>query len=356
MKRTLLSLLICALVIGIGASLVAVALALRNSRSQAVEKPPEKIPNVKVQILKTATLEDSLMLTGTVEPWEDLTLSAEIPGKIEWQGADEGDTVKAGQGLFKIDTSTVQAAVDQATAQHKLTIQEYERQERLSKGGMSTPQARDRALADRDVAAANVRAAEVRLAKSAVKSPIDAVVDRIRKKKDEFVDNGTPLVRLVQIHKVKVVVGIPERDVTFFAVGNPVNVAFDALPGKAVTGRIHRIGTTAEMATHTFTTEIELDNRERDLKPGMVARASLVRKAFPEAIAVPVFSVISLENQRFVFVEDGGIARVRPVEVGILRGSFVQVTGGLSAGERLIVVGQRDARDGAPVKVQEVLE
>ncbi|MBI5095890.1 MAG: efflux RND transporter periplasmic adaptor subunit [Candidatus Hydrogenedentes bacterium] len=356
MKKALISLLICVVIAGIGAAIVAFAIGAKTAGSEAVGKSPDKTPNVKVQVIKTITLDDSIALIGSVVPWESVVVSAELGGKIELQGIEEGDLVKSGQEIFRIDTDMVQSAREQAAARNKLAAQEFERQQRLTKGGMSTPQARDRAEAERDVAAADLRAAHIRVDKSVVTSPMNGVVDKVFKKKSEFVDVGMPMARIVQVHKVKVTIGIPERDIGYFAVGNPVTITADALPQKTFTGKIYRIGATAEEATHTFVTEVELDNADRLLKPGMVARAALSRKTFPNAVVVPIFSVISLEDRRFVFTEENGLAHIRPVQVGILQGSTVQVTQGLSAGDRLIVVGQRDARDGEPVRVQEVAE
>jgi membrane fusion protein (multidrug efflux system) len=88
----------------------------------------------------------------------------------------------------------------------------------------------------------------------------------------------------------------------------------------------------------------------------MIARSSLVRKSYPDAIAVPIFSILSMENQRYVMLEKDGIAWMRPIEVGVLQGNSVQVVKGLESGDRLIVAGQRDIQDGEPVKVVEVVQ
>jgi len=186
-----------------------------------------------------------------------------------------------------------------------------------------------------------------------VHAPFAGVVDRLLMEKGEFVDIGTALARLVQVHKVKVCVGIPERDIRHFASGDLVRVVFDALPDQEFEGRIHRIATTADMVTHTFDAEIELDNPEGHLKPGMMARASLMRNKHPDSIVIPIFASVLLDEDRYVFVVEDGKARLRKIKVGIVQGSSVQVTSGLSEGELLVVAGQYDARDGEPVQVTE---
>jgi membrane fusion protein (multidrug efflux system) len=154
---------------------------------------------------------------------------------------------------------------------------------------------------------------------------------------------------------VKVKAGLPERDVAAFAKDDSVKVRLDSLPGKEFDGRIYRVSPTAEPATLTFICEVEVDNPDGLLKPGMIARATFVRKSYPDSIVVPLFAILSMENQRLVMVESDGVAHARPIEVGVLQGNSVQVLNGLKAGDRLITVGQRDLQDGDPVKVIEVL-
>ena len=86
-----------------------------------------------------------------------------------------------------------------------------------------------------------------------------------------------------------------------------------------------------------------------------IARLVFVREAYPDSILVPIFSTLLVEDERCVFVEQDGHAQLRTVAVGIVQGSQVQITSGLSAGDRLIVTGQHDVRDGEPVNVHKVL-
>jgi len=358
MKKAVMTVVLCAVVVGLGYGATVVGAHLRGTPAKveaSVPATPAKGTSVKVQVLQPTTVEDRLVLTGGVEPWQDIMMSAETRGVIEWQGVEEGARIAAGQELVKIDTGLLRARLDQAKAAKRLADQELERIERLSKKRITTAQNLDTVRAQCDMAAADLRLVELQLEKSVVAAPVEAVVDTLFKEESEFVDVGTPLVRLVQVHKVKVQVGIPERDVPFFAEGNPVSVALDALQGRTFSGIIGRIGTTAEAATLTFVAEIEVDNADGAIKPGMIARATLVRKTFPNSVVAPIFSVLSVDNQRFVFVEQEGAAHVRPIEIGVILTDGVQVTRGLSPGDRLVVVGQRDLKEGEPVQVAEVL-
>ncbi len=346
------SLLCCALIIGAGVAVVYGAFLLSPADSKAETASPEsKAVNVRVQVVQPSVVEDVIPLTGRIEPWEHVTLSAETGGKVEWRAIEENQPVKQGDVLFRIDTTTLQTRYDQAAARQRLALQEVERLQHLQDKGASSPQSLDRAVTERDVAAADLSAMKIQLDKSVVKAPFDGVIDKLFKKQGEFVDTGMPLVTIIQVHKVKAVIGLPEYDSAHFALKDSVNITLDAFPEKTFDGVIHKISASADAITRTFTTEVMLDNEDGSLKPGMTVRARLVRQRFHDAIVVPIFSIISMENQRFVVVEEEGVARMRPIEVGVLEGSRVQVTKGLAAGEHLIVTGQREVRDGDKVNV-----
>lgn len=349
--RLIITFIVCAAIVACGAGTIMLLGAVAAKTPSAAEDEAVKPVNVQIATLKAVTVEDMVLLTGRLEPWENITVSAEVSGNVEWQGVDDGAVVKAGEELFRIDTIWYQATHTQAEAQALLAEQELARIEGLRKSGISSPQELDRAQTERKVANANVAAASTRLDKSVVRAAVSGIVDEVFVRAGEWADTGAPLARLVQTDRVKVIVGVPERDVPHFHAGDPVEVMLDAFHDETFPGKIHRIATTAERETRTFPIEIELSNEEGRLRPGMIARARMVRETYPNAIAVPIFSVLSMENQRFAAVEENGVARVRQIEVGVLQGDRVHVTKGLSAGERLIVVGHRDLRDGQPVAV-----
>jgi membrane fusion protein (multidrug efflux system) len=355
--RAVISILICLLIIGAGAGVTSLVLAARASNHDAAAKtqPAEIAKNIKISVVEPAEVEDRILLTGNILPWEDVTLSAEIAGSIHWQGVDEGDSVTKGQELLKIDISSVTAAHEQAKARLGLAAQELERISGLQRGGIASPQELDRVLTEQRVAEAELNSADTRLKKSLVTAPFEGTIDKLHKELDEWVDTGAPLIRLVQTRKVKAVIGIPERDIVHFKIGDTIALTAEAYPGREFVGSIYRIATTAESTTRTFITEIEVDNAEQLLKPGMIIRARLVRQSFPDALTMPIFAVLSVENQRFAAVEVDGRAEIRPIELGVLQDNHAHVKSGLNPGDHLIVVGQRDVRDGELVQVIEVV-
>jgi membrane fusion protein (multidrug efflux system) len=358
MKRLALSVFFSGVIIAVGALASVCGYHIRAQRlaDQSSKANQDQAVSVKIGIVKPSPMDDRLLLTGVAEPWEDILVSAEATGKIERQAVEEGAAVKAGDVIFHIDTSLIQAQMEQVQAQERLAVQELQRAQSMSTKGIATGQAMDKAKADRDVSAANLRLFQIRLEKSVAAAPLEGVIDKLFKKQNEFVDTGTPLFRLVQVHKLKIKVGIPEREIGCFVQGDKAAVTMDALAGKTFDGTIYKIAPTADPRTLTFPTEIEVANPENAARPGMISRVALVRKRYEEAISIPLFSVLPLDNQRFVFVENEGKARMRQIQTGVIQGNMVQVLSGLSAGDRLIVTGQRDLQDGDTVKVLETAD
>ena len=132
MKKSIITLVMCVVIIAVGIGIVIGVSKLRGEKTEA-PLAEEKLPNVAVQVLKAELVEDRIVLTGTAEPWETVTISAEISGKIEWQGIDDGDVVEKNAELIRIDTTSIKARMTQAKAEFKLTQQEYNRLQQLQK-------------------------------------------------------------------------------------------------------------------------------------------------------------------------------------------------------------------------------
>ena len=352
MKRSIPNLAVCIGIILAGTATTSAVVMARRA-PEKVEVESRKITNVTVQVLREKIVQDSFTVTGSLEPWKEVLLSAETSGKIECQEVEAGDRVEAGQELLKIDRASAEIRLKQARARYNLSLLELERMQQLQKGGLGTSQRMDQVQLDRDLAHADMQAREVEFRSSVVIAPFDGVVDDIYKEQEEFVSVGTPLLRLIQVHKVKMLVGIADQDILYFSVGDPVNVRVDAYKDRVFSGKIERIAGRADMSTHTFETEIELDNPERELKPGMIARATLVRTNYPNSITVPIFSIIREKNTSYVFVEEEGTAQMRSVTVGFYQGNFAQIMEGLEVGEHLIVAGHRNLRHNGLVRVRE---
>ena len=162
---------------------------------------------------------------------------------------------------------------------------------------------------------------------------------------------GDPVAEILEIDKVKAVVGIPESEVTAVRGLDSVTVRLQALQDREITGKVHYLSSSPETVARLFRLELAIDNPKGEILPGMFIRADIVKKTIPDALVVPFFSVISRNDEQYVFIEQDGIVAKRPVQLGIMEKWLVEISKGLKAGDKLLVEGHRDVEDGQKVKV-----
>ncbi|UZP66028.1 efflux RND transporter periplasmic adaptor subunit [Desulfovibrio mangrovi] len=313
---------------------------------------PEYVVNVKVETVVPVRMQDMLILPGETEALDDIKLAAERAGVVEWVGVTEGQMVKEGQQVVRINLSALQAALDRARANLKLAEEQLRRRRDLYARKVLSREELEQAENEQTVAQANLREAEVNLNYGITSSPVSGVVNKVYVDPGEYVGEGATVADIVNVSTLRVNFNVPEADVRFLAEGQKAEVRVDTYPGKAWIGTIDFVAWKADTATRTFQVRLVVDNREGKIRPGMIARASFVRRALADAVTAPLFCVQDKGGERIVFVEKDGVAQARTVELGVIEDDRVQVLKGLVPGDRLIIVGHTEVEDGTKVNVR----
>lgn len=307
--------------------------------------------NTVVMPLKLRTIRDSINLPGTVEAWTELNLKSEAHGTIAEVDVKEGDDVKTGQVLARIETNDYQIALNRAEAAYKLAISDFNRDKSVySKGIISQAQFETKET-NMILAGAEVANARLLLNRCYIKSPISGIISRLDAKKGLLLSIGDPVGQIVKIDKVKAVIGIPESDMPAVAPLTHVELTIKALGNLSVTGEKFFLSPVPDTLARIYKLELAVDNPDKNILPGMFIRANIVKKEVEDAVAIPFYSVISRGDEQFVFVEENGKAVKKNVSLGIMEQWMVEVTQGLVDGENLIVEGHRDVEDGQSIKV-----
>ncbi len=204
-----------------------------------------------------------------------------------------------------------------------------------------------RVLAQAEVA---VRQAEAVLAESVVRAPAGGVVAHRSVDPGDTVTQQARLLQVVQVDPAVVVLAIPERELQALRPGTAVEVTADALGERRFPGRVARTSPVVSAETRTADVRVEVPNPDGALRPGMTARVRVVLARRQGVVAVPVEAVVRSAAGSVVFVVEDGVARVRPVTLGLSDGVRVEVRSGLRPGERVVVAGQESLRDGTPVR------
>lgn len=315
----------------------------------------ETAQEVKTALVRTELPEqqdvvDVATFSADLEPQRRAVLAAEVAGTVERMEVERGEAVRQGQFLAAIDTRALEQRAAEAAALARQAAAQYARAQALFEKRSITKQQMLDAVTNRDVAEARLASAKLDLGKSRVLAPWAGRVAETRVEVGDYVTPGQPVVELVEVDRLKVVAPVPASDVPYLAVGRPVTLRVDALPGESFAGSIVRLGAELDPASRTLDVEAEIDNRDGRLRPGMLATMEVPRRTLSGALLVPLESVVDLGEQRALFIVRDGVAHRRIVELGPVLGERVVVAEGLEPGEPVIVEGEQRVAEGQPVE------
>lgn len=314
--------------------------------------------NVEVVEVTPVPFVETVRITGVVRANSDVVVSAEESGVVRRIFVDKGARVRAGQPVLKIDDSVLRPQLEQARAMAQLAEEVHQRRKRLwEEERVGSELAYLQARFEAEQARANHQVLHERLDRTTVRAPISGVLEDRMVEVGTMVSPGVPVLRIVDIDRVKIAAGVPERHAEAVRPGSQVRISFDALGGRVVEDRISFVATTVNEQSRTLPIEIELPNAGYAIKPEMIASLVVPLREEAEALVVPRDALLRVEGGFQVFVvEERGedtIVRARPVVLGPAQGNSVVVRSGVTTGDRLVVLGQQRLSDGDRVAVVE---
>mgnify|MGYP003338526861 FL=1 len=305
-------------------------------------------------------------VVGTLFAKDEATLSAEVEGKVERTRAEFGDRIEEGQELAQIDTSAYDALVRQqeanlakVTAQAANAASSLHRVQALSKDQVAAASDLDQAQASHDQARAEVKAAEATLAiarlnleKSRLKAPFDAAVSERIASAGDYVKIGSPLFRVVNDRRLKLVAQAPERYASLVAKEQLLSFTVDAFPGERFSGKVFLVSPSVNTASRAFQFGALVENGDRRLKANTFARGELLLEKGVPTTMVPLEAVLQSSGSSRVFLLDGLAARSRTVQVGRIERGMQEILSGVRPGDKVITSGHYRLVDGARVHVR----
>ncbi len=334
-------------------------IAEKNSLAEqkAAAPPPEQPPiNVVVYPVQPTTISDRINLPGVVEPWVHLNLLSKLNGTIEEVLVDEGDQVKKGDIIARIEADDYRIALAMAESSYSLAQSEYKRDAVMFKKGVVSSAELENRKNRLELTKSEVEQRALQLERCDIISPMDGVISDLTAKEGLLLNVADPVAEIVQIDKLKAVIGIPESDVAKVAQLESIDLTIKALDDKKVVGVKHFLSPLSDNAARIYDLELRVENQEKDILPGMFVRAAIVKEQIQDALAVPLYSVISRNNKHYVFVAEEGVARKKEVQLGYLEGWRVHIKKGLFPGAQVLVEGQRGVEDGQQISIVRSLE
>ncbi|NQT03230.1 MAG: efflux RND transporter periplasmic adaptor subunit, partial [Planctomycetes bacterium] len=291
--------------------------------------PPTEAAPVNVTVMPVIALPqlaDTFNLPAVIEPNRIVIVSAEFEGRIERIPPKEGDSVKSGDLLVQINADLIRPVFEMAQEQVKRDQIEFERMDNLVRDNATPQRDLDDARTKLAISKANLDEVRARLERTRIYSPTAGRLNDIIVEEGEYVQVGTQVAEVVDNDTVKVVVGVPERDISFFSIGQKAEV-FVNVKGNdtSMAGEISFISELADLQTRSTRVEISLDNKKRLLRSGKIVLVRLTRQILKDAILIPLLAVIPMEDSKTVYVVNSEEAQRRQVELGVIKGDHVRV-------------------------------
>jgi membrane fusion protein (multidrug efflux system) len=328
-----------------------VVLAFLPPRSEKVVEAAPRALAVAVHEAVVTNLSEVVIMPGRVEAEKEARLAVETGGRVLWLGVEKGDRVEAGQVLLRLDSRSQTAAVSRAEVNLRQAEDDLKRWQVLKETGSVSALEFEGVLNRRDLARIALDEARTDYERCSVRSPIDGLIEERPVEIGETVMPGVPVLRVVQMDRVKVMVDVPERDVMALPPGAEVCLEADAAPGMTFTGKVAFAAAVADPRSNTFRNEILVENRAGFLKPGMIARVAVVRGVIRNTVVVPLSALIPVKGQYVVYLVEDNRAVRRVVKLRAVIDTLAAVQEGLAPGDRVVVEGQRLVTDGTVVTV-----
>jgi len=326
-------------------ALAATALLCSCSKNEDKSAVEEELVNVELGVASLQEVAQTKQYTATVEADNSNNIAPASPNRIRTITVEVGDHVRRGQTLVTLD----RANIDQIKVNLDDAQREYDRAKKLLEIGGGTQQAVDQQKTKLDAYRTQY---QNMLENTVLASPITGIVTARNYDPGDMTGN-LPVLTVGQITPiVKIMIHPSEADLTKISRGMPVDITFDAFPGKDFSGKIGRIYPTVDPATRTFQVEIDIQNPKGEILPGMFARVN-INLGNQNNIVVPDRAVVSQtgSGNKYVYVyEDGKVSFIR-VELGQRLGARYEVLSGLSDGDSIVIAGQNALADGMAVNV-----
>ncbi len=327
-----------------------------DDQAKPVEVEVKRVEVVAAKREKVALLSE---LSAALQPGEESEISFEVPGRIVTMSANEGDQISTGEVLARLDASEFSLQVSQTVTDldkekvdYQQTKEDLNRMEQLYHQKAISQHDYENAqnrfiIAEKDYLQAK-QAYSLTMDKNILKSPISGTVIAKLLSVGQLVEVGAPVYRVGQVNPLKVLLPVPDRDISAWHTGDVVTLS---LYKDTREGKVTRIFPSTNQSTGTISVEVTVDNPQRDWHPGQVVAASRA-VAEKEGLFVPVEAVLNRgEEKPYVFLVVGEKVVKTAVTTDELFDNRLEILAGLKEGEQVVVKGADRLFDGDPIQL-----
>ncbi len=324
-----------------------------TATEEAQEQEEDESPPVPVETSVPERGDIYAVYAGTaaIEAYAEADVIARVAGEVREILVEEGDEVREGQILARLDGDRLRLELNESAARLRRLQRDYERNVNLREQGLISEGDFDRIKYDLEALQAEHNLASLELDYTQVRAPIDGVISERFIKLGNTLSVNDATFRVTSLDPLVAYLFVPEREFQNITAGQPVGLDIDALDGPPIIASVTRVSPIVDPVTGTFKITIEIYDEQRRIKPGMFARIGVVYDTHVNALQVPRSALVEDLGEVSVFVVEDGIAVRRVVETGFTATGMVEIVSGITDGDEIITAGQVGLQPDARVEI-----
>jgi RND family efflux transporter MFP subunit len=323
----------------------------------AALNPEKNIPLITSFTANDTLFKHYLEIQGSVETDQNIIITPEMGGVLQRVYVTEGQHVSKGQILASIDDGGMSLSIAQVQVQADLAKTTFERQERLWNQNIGSEIQYLQAKTAYEGQLNTINSMKQQLTKASMRAPFSGTIDDVITEQGNVVAPGqTPIMRIVSLNNMYIKADVPETFITNVITGKEVAVYFPVL-GITIDTKISQTGSFINPNNRTFKAEINVPNKDKNIKPNLTARLKINDYTNEKAILIPQ-SIISenAQGEQYIYVlkeivGNNAVAKRVIIKTGRKQDDIIEVLNGLKSGDKIIQKGARSVRDGQNVKV-----
>ncbi len=332
---------------------LSVAACAPRSSSGPANRPNQGPVEVTTALVVVKPLGLAIEAVGTARANEAVEVTSKTSNIVTAIRFQEGSQVKAGDVLVELDSAEARASLAEAEAALADSERQYARSRDLADSQALSESALDQLEATLKANRARVEAARARLADTTIRAGFAGRTGFRRVSVGTVVNPGTVITTLDDTSVIKLDFTIPETYLFAVRKGLPIQASTAGLRGRTFEGTITNLDSRIDPVTRSIVVRAEIPNPDGVLRPGMFMTVTLQGDVTP-SLVVPEAAIVPEQGRAYVFVVDGRVAQRREVTLGRRQPGEVEILSGLKEGERVVVDGTHNLRDGAQVNDQSV--
>jgi membrane fusion protein (multidrug efflux system) len=329
-----------------------------DSKAGKDKKSEDDSPAIPVETSAASRGDIYAMYSGTapIEAYAEARVIAKVAGEVREILVEEGDDVKSGQVLARLDGDRLRLELMQSEANLRKAQRDYQRNVDLKDRSLISAGDFERIKYEMDALEATYNLAKLELSYTNIRAPIDGVIAERFVKIGNTIEVNAVTFQVTSLEPLVAYLHVPEREFRRIAPGQTAVITADALQGSEFEAAIARISPVVDPATGTFKITVEVSDPTRHLRPGMFGRVNIVYDLHVQALQVPRSAIIDESGDTSVFVVEDEKAIRKPIKTGYANSGQIEILDGLTGSENIVVVGQAGLRDGSKVSIINAVE